>query len=126
MLQLYDRYHVKKNQQKPNSFAYLIAISSKISLSFSSLNGSIGVLYFQAQSEISFSHYFYLWKRLIFYFIFIFYLRSSYYKGVPPALREGTQELRFGEVQSDLQLVLVSVVHWKFIVIACPRRSPVP
>lgn len=62
----------------------------------------------------------------IFYFIFIFYLRSSYYKGVPPALREGTQELRFGEVQSDLQLVLVSVVHWKFIVIACPRRSPVP
>lgn len=126
MLQLYDRYHVKKKQQKPNSFAYLIAISSKISLSFSSLNGSIGVLYFQAQSEISFSHYFYLWKRLIFYFIFIFYLRSSYYKGVPPALREGTQELRFGEVQSDLQLVLVSVVHWKFIVIASPRRSPVP
>lgn len=86
VLQLYDRHHVKIN----NKIAHILLLFSQRFVSFSSLYGSTDVLYFQAQSEISFPHNFYLWKRLIFYFILIFYLKSSYYKGVPSAPREGT------------------------------------
>lgn len=79
--------------KKKNTIAHILF--SQRFVSFSSLYGSTDVLYFRPKvRSVFYFCYFYLWKKLIFYYFHFFYLRSSYYKGVPPALREGTENCR--------------------------------